>query len=113
VQKALDRLSTERTILVITHRLGRNADTIIILKDGRGAEQGTQDELLACKGLCSDMWNTQHQVPQVEQVSAIFSRKNADFSNVIDRARLQGCHKSNESKSDFLEQEHGFSDLIN
>jgi len=64
VQEALDRLGAERTVLVIAHRLGtiRNADNIIVLKDGVVAEQGTHDELLARNGVYAEMWNMQlHQ----------------------------------------------------
>lgn len=52
VQDALDRLGSKRTVLVIAHRLGtiRNADNIIVLKDGVVSEQGTHDELLENKG---------------------------------------------------------------
>lgn len=41
VQEALDRLGSDRTVLVIAHRLGtiRNADNIIVLGDGRVAEE--------------------------------------------------------------------------
>lgn len=61
VQDALDRLGKERTVLVIAHRLGtiRNADNIIVLKDGVVHEQGTHDELLAMNGQYADMWNMQ------------------------------------------------------
>lgn len=61
VQEALDRLGSHRTVLVIAHRLGtiRNADNIIVLKDGTVAEQGTHDELLEGNGLYADMWNKQ------------------------------------------------------
>jgi len=61
VQEALDRLGSHRTVLVIAHRLGtiRNADNIIVLKDGRVAEQGSHDELLEKEGLYADMWNKQ------------------------------------------------------
>jgi ABC-type multidrug transport system fused ATPase/permease subunit len=61
VQEALDRLGAGRTILVIAHRLGtiRNADNIIVLKEGRVAEEGTHDELLARNGTYADMWNMQ------------------------------------------------------
>jgi ABC-type transport system involved in Fe-S cluster assembly fused permease/ATPase subunit len=61
VQEALDRLGAERTVLVIAHRLGtiRNADNIIVLKEGRVAEEGTHDELLVKNGLYAEMWNMQ------------------------------------------------------
>ena len=61
VQDALDRLGSNRTVLVIAHRLGtiRNADNIIVLKDGVVNEQGTHEELLEKDGLYADMWNKQ------------------------------------------------------
>merc|ERR1712226_833894 len=61
VQEALDSLGSERTVLVIAHRLGtiKNADNIVVLKDGRVEEEGTHEELLAKEGQYSDMWNMQ------------------------------------------------------
>jgi len=61
VQEALDRLGSQRTVLVIAHRLGtiRNADNIIVLNHGVVAEEGTHDELLEKGGLYADMWNRQ------------------------------------------------------
>lgn len=61
VQEALDRLGSNRTVLVIAHRLGtiRNADNIIVLKDGRVHEEGTHDELLEKEGMYAEMWNKQ------------------------------------------------------
>lgn len=61
VQEALDRLGKHRTVLVIAHRLGtiRNADNIVVLKDGTVAEQGKHDELLARNGVYAAMWNMQ------------------------------------------------------
>lgn len=61
VKDALDRLGNDRTVLVIAHRLGtiKNADQIIVLKDGRINELGTHDELLAKGGQYADMWNMQ------------------------------------------------------
>jgi len=61
VQEALDRLGSHRTVLVIAHRLGtiRNADNIIVLKDGTVFEEGSHDELLEKSGLYAEMWNTQ------------------------------------------------------
>ena len=53
VQQALDRLMSGRTCLIIAHRLStvRNVDRILVLSDGRLAESGRHDELLAHNGL--------------------------------------------------------------
>ena len=52
VQKALENLMKDRTTLVIAHRLStiKNADRIIVVKDGLIVEQGTHDSLIAAKG---------------------------------------------------------------
>ena len=61
VQEALHRLGSDRTVLVIAHRLGtiKNADQIIVLKDGLIHEKGTHNELLSKGGQYADMWNMQ------------------------------------------------------
>ena len=53
VQEALNRIMEKRTSFVIAHRLStiRNADLIVVLQDGRIAEQGTHRELITRKGL--------------------------------------------------------------
>lgn len=61
VQEALENLISERTTLVIAHRLStiRNADRIAVLVDGRIAEQGTHEELLARKSEYSRLYALQ------------------------------------------------------
>ena len=52
-----------RTTFVIAHRLStiRNADTILVLKDGNIIEQGNHQELLDKRGFYSDLYNSQFQ----------------------------------------------------
>lgn len=61
VQKALERLSENRTTLVIAHRLAtvRKADRIIVLQDGQVVEDGTHDTLQARGGLYADLCRLQ------------------------------------------------------
>lgn len=53
IRRALDKLIEGRTTFIITHRLPiiKNADLILVLKDGRLVEQGKHDELMAANGL--------------------------------------------------------------
>ncbi|WP_420807825.1 ABC transporter ATP-binding protein [Antribacter gilvus] len=74
VQDALDHALTGRTSLVIAHRLStvRNADLIVVLDDGKIAEQGTHAELLARNELYADLYRTQFadQSPRAEAGTA-------------------------------------------
>jgi len=53
IQKALERLCKDRTVLIIAHRLStvRNADKILVMHKGKIAESGTHEELLAGRGI--------------------------------------------------------------
>lgn len=61
IQKALDNLMKGRTSFVIAHRLStiKNADMILVMKDGDIIEQGTHDELLAKNGFYAELYNSQ------------------------------------------------------
>ena len=62
IQHAFDELSRGRTTLVIAHRLStvRSADRILVIEDGRVAEEGTHDSLLAKNGEYAALWRAQN-----------------------------------------------------
>jgi len=61
IQSAMDKLSHGRTSFVIAHRLStiRNADVILVMKDGNIVEQGTHSGLLKQNGYYSELYNSQ------------------------------------------------------
>ena len=61
VQRAMDRLSKGRTSFIIAHRLStiRNADLILVMRDGNIIEQGNHEELLANGGFYAELYNSQ------------------------------------------------------
>ncbi|WP_417229303.1 ATP-binding cassette domain-containing protein, partial [Thermophilibacter sp.] len=63
VQEALSRLLAGKTVIVIAHRMRTvmSADKIVVLEDGRVAEQGSPEELLAAGGLFARMVRLQTQ----------------------------------------------------
>ena len=66
IQKAMDNLMKGRTSFVIAHRLStiRDADLILVMKDGDIIEQGSHEELLAKKGFYADLYNSQFDKTQ-------------------------------------------------
>ena len=69
IQKAMDRLMEGRTSFVIAHRLStiRNADLILVMKDGNIIEQGNHDELMAQAGFYADLYNSQFTEDEAEE----------------------------------------------
>ena len=69
IQKAMDRLMEGRTSFVIAHRLStiRNADLILVMKNGNIIEQGNHDELMAQAGFYADLYNSQFTEDEAEE----------------------------------------------
>lgn len=63
VQIAMDKLTEGRTSFIIAHRLSaiKNADKILVMKEGNIVEQGTHEELLAKNGAYAELYNSQFQ----------------------------------------------------
>lgn len=64
VQKAMDKLTEGKTSFIIAHRLStiKNADLILVMKDGNIIEQGNHDELMQKKGFYADLYNSQFEL---------------------------------------------------
>jgi len=61
IQKAMDKLMQGKTSFVIAHRLStiRDADLILVVRDGNIIEQGKNDELLKQNGFYAELYNSQ------------------------------------------------------
>lgn len=80
VQRAIDALVSHKTVLVIAHRLSTivGADQILVLEDGRLAECGRHEELLAASGRYRRMWDAQQTVKHWHVKAAIPVATTAD-----------------------------------
>jgi ATP-binding cassette subfamily B protein len=67
IQQAMDRLMKGKTAFIIAHRLStiRNADLILVMRDGNIVEQGTHQQLLEKNGFYADLYNSQFLAPAV------------------------------------------------
>ncbi|KQO10006.1 multidrug ABC transporter ATP-binding protein [Agreia sp. Leaf244] len=77
VQHAMAALRTDRTSFVIAHRLStiRDADTILVMENGRIVEQGSHDELLEARGAYYSLYMTQFRGEQVDTDEAAIEEK--------------------------------------
>ena len=66
IQQAMDQLMENRTSFVIAHRLStiKDADLILVMKDGDIIESGTHEALLAQNGFYAELYNSQFDVPE-------------------------------------------------
>lgn len=73
IQKAMDRLMRGRTSFIIAHRLStiRNADLILVVREGNIVEQGTHEALLARGGFYAELYNSQFERVEVEAGVAV------------------------------------------
>ena len=63
IQRALDQLMGGRTSIIIAHRLStiRNADVVLVMREGHIIERGSHDELMALNGFYAGLYNSQFE----------------------------------------------------
>ncbi|MDF2632100.1 MAG: transport system ATP-binding/permease protein [Caproiciproducens sp.] len=72
IQKAMDNLMKGRTSFVIAHRLStiRDADLILVMRDGDIVEQGSHDDLIGKNGFYANLYNSQFEKPKMIELNA-------------------------------------------
>ncbi|USN54059.1 MAG: ABC transporter ATP-binding protein [Candidatus Nomurabacteria bacterium] len=73
IQKAMDRLMHAKTSFIIAHRLStiKNADLILVMRDGNIVEQGKHEELLKQQGFYASLYNSQFVAPLIEEAEPV------------------------------------------
>ncbi|KAF2127626.1 multidrug resistance protein-like protein 1 [Dothidotthia symphoricarpi CBS 119687] len=99
VQQALDRVSKDRTTLVIAHKLStiRNADNIAVIADGVVVEQGTHDELIGCDSAYARLVRAQ-DLGQTGSKDDVVDKEDTDRLSLV-RTQTQASARGSPQKS--------------
>lgn len=115
IQGALSTLSRGRTMLVIAHRLSTitTADQILVLHEGKVAEKGTHDQLLALKGRYASMWRKQIRAQRAAAEAQVLQDR-AQRLRSASTTGTMGDDSSSQSDEDrngniHARQSHGYS----
>ena len=84
IQKSLDALTEDRTTFAIAHRLStiKDADTIVVVEDGRIVERGTHEQLLDADGLYANLWAV--QAGEIDELPREFVERAARRRSEVD-----------------------------
>jgi ATP-binding cassette subfamily B protein len=84
IQRSIDELAEDRTTFAIAHRLStiKDADQILVLEDGRVAERGTHDALIANDGLYAHLWGV--QAGEIDELPEEFVERAKNRENRIE-----------------------------
>lgn len=87
IQRAMSDLMKGRTSFVIAHRLStiRDADIILVMKDGDIVEQGKHEELLAANGFYASLYRSQFEVTDLEPAAPVKRTPGSGFTTTQDR----------------------------
>jgi ABC-type multidrug transport system ATPase subunit len=107
IQDALRKLTKDRTTFVVAHRLSTvmNADTIIVIKDGKIAEQGTHAELFHSKGKYYKLWSKQIIVGEASKSKS--GRQPAILNDLSSDAKRQHLLEAVQAAERITDCSHG------
>jgi ATP-binding cassette subfamily B protein len=89
IQRSLDQLTEDRTTFAIAHRLStiKDADTIVVIEDGRIVERGTHEDLLSADGLYANLWAV--QAGEIDELPREFIERAAKRRSQVDADEVE------------------------